>query len=194
MDATRSISRPAPAFWHDVGIGALVGIGGAIVMIVFAMIAAATYHHTGFFTPLYHIASAVLAPSTMMRSMEGGMHGDAFVFSLGPAVVGLGLHLATGAFWGGIFGLIVSTGWLRGPVGLLGGIVYGLLVLVVMAFVALPVIASVFGGGQPISDMPKLAGWGTFTVEHALYGAVLGSWASLRRGRIGHDTEGGAAA
>jgi hypothetical protein len=194
MDATRSISRPAPAFWHDVGIGALVGIGGAVVMAMFAMIASATYHHTGFFTPMYHIASAVLAPSTMMRSMEAGMHGDAFVFSLGPAVVGFALHLATGAFWGAVFGLIVSTGWLRGPVGLLGGIVYGLLVLVVMAFVGLPLIASVFGGGQPISDMPKLAGWGTFTIEHALYGTVLGVWASLRPGRIGHGTEAGVAA
>jgi hypothetical protein len=101
--------------------------------------------------------------------------------------VGLGLHLATGAFWGAVFGLIVSTGWLRGPVGLLGGIVYGLLVLVVMAFLALPVIAAVFGGGQPISDMPKLAGWGTFTIEHALYGAVLGLWASRQRLEAGRD-------
>jgi hypothetical protein len=187
MDAARSISRPAPALWHDVGVGALVGVGAAIVMAIFAMIASATYHHTGFFTPLYHIASAVIAPSTMMRSMEGGMHGNAFVFSLGPAIVGLGLHLATGAFWGAIFGLIVSTGWLRGPVGLLAGIVYGLAVMVVMAFLALPVIAAVFGGGQPISDMPKLAGWGTFTIEHALYGAVLGLWASLRTREVGRD-------
>jgi hypothetical protein len=50
-------------------------------------------------------------------------------------------------------------------------------VMVVMAFVALPVIASLFDGGEPISDMPRLAGWGTFAIEHAIYGAVLGLWA-----------------
>jgi hypothetical protein len=49
-----------------------------------------------------------------------------------------------------------------------------------MAFLALPVFASVFGGGEPISDMPKLAGWGTFAIEHAIYGAVLGLWPLLR--------------
>jgi hypothetical protein len=96
-------------------------------------------------------------------------------------VLGLALHLLTGAFWGAIFGLIVSTGWLHGVAGLVGGVVYGLLVLLVMAFVALPVIASVFGGGDPISDMPKLAGWGTFTIEHVIYGALLGLW-PMRRG------------
>jgi hypothetical protein len=35
--------------------------------------------------------------------------------------VGLGLHLLTGAFWGAIFGLIVSTGRLNGWIGLLAG-------------------------------------------------------------------------
>jgi hypothetical protein len=29
--------------------------------------------------------------------------------------------------------------------------------------------------------MPVLAGWGTFTIEHAIYGAVLGLWPLLRR-------------
>jgi hypothetical protein len=136
----------------------------------------ATYQGTGFFTPLYHIASSLIDPATMMRSMEAAANGDAFTFSAGPAAVGVMLHLLTGAFWGAIFGLIVSTGRLNGWIGLLGGIVYGLVVMVVMAFVALPVIAEVFGGGDPISDMPRLVGWGTFTIEHAIYGAVLGIW------------------
>jgi hypothetical protein len=167
--------------WRHVWVGALVGVLAALVMGVFAMIASATYHDTGFFTPLHHIASALIAPDAMMRSMEAGMAGDTFAISVGPALLGLALHLVTGAFWGAVFGLLVSTGWLRGVGGFLAGIVYGLAVMVVMAFVALPVIANVFGGGEPISDMPKLAGWGTFTIEHALYGAVLGLWA-LRRG------------
>jgi hypothetical protein len=180
MERTYQGSRGAAFPWHQVRIGAVLGVAAAIVMGIFAMIASATYHDTGFFTPLHHIASAVVAPDAMMRSMEAGMAGDTFAISIGPALVGLALHLVTGAFWGAIFGLLVSTGWLRGVGGLIGGIVYGLAVMVVMAFVALPVIASVFGGGAPISDMPKLAGWGTFAIEHAMYGAVLGLWPLLK--------------
>ena len=187
MDATRSAPRATWLSWDHVRTGALLGIVAALVMGIFAMVASATYHDTGFFTPLHHIASAVIAPDAMMRSMEAGMGGDTFDISVGPALLGLGLHLTTGAFWGAIFGLIVATGWLRGGIGLLGGVVYGLLVLVVMAFVALPLIASVFGGGEPISDMPRLAGWGTFTIEHAIYGAVLGLWPMRRAADRAHE-------
>jgi hypothetical protein len=183
METTPSISRSTSVPWGHVGTGAVLGAGAAIVMAIFAMIAAATYQGTGFFTPLYHIASSVLDPSAMMRSMEAAGTGDNFVFSAGPALVGFSLHLLTGAFWGAIFGLIVSTGQLRGVVGLIAGIFFGLAVMVVMAFVGLPVIANVFNGGEPISDMPRLAGWGTFTIEHAIYGAVLGLWPLLRASR-----------
>jgi hypothetical protein len=189
MDATRHLSRTTSVGWRYVGVGALLGVAAALVMGIFAMTASATYHDTGFFTPLHHIASALIAPDAMMRSMEAGMAGDTFAISPGPALLGLGLHLATGAFWGAIFGLLVSTGWLRGIGGLVGGVLYGLAVMVVMALVALPAIASVFGGGQPISDMPRLAGWGTFTIEHAIYGAVLGLWPLVKRSELasGHD-------
>jgi predicted secreted protein len=185
MDTTHAASRSTPVSWHHVRVGALLGVVAAVVMGVFAMIASATYHDTGFFTPLHHIASALIEPTAMMRSMEAGMAGDTFAISVGPALLGLALHLATGAFWGAIFGLIVSTGWLRGVTGLVAGIVYGLAVMVVMAFLALPVIAAVFGGGEPISDMPRLAGWGTFAIEHAIYGAVLGLWPLLRGPELG---------
>ncbi len=185
MDATHAASRSTPVSWHHVRVGALLGAVAAIAMGMFAMIASATYHGTGFFTPLHHIASALIEPTAMMRSMEAGMAGDTFAISVGPALLGLALHLITGAFWGAIFGLIVSFGWLRGVIGLLGGIVYGLAVMIVMAFVALPLIAAVFGGGEPVSDMPRLAGWGTFAIEHAIYGAVLGLWPLLRGSELG---------
>jgi hypothetical protein len=181
MERTYETSRSAAFPWHEVRVGALVGVVGAVIMGVYAMIASATIHDTGFFTPLHHIASALVAPDAMMRSMEAGMAGDTFAISAGPALLGLALHLVTGAFWGAIFGLSVATARLHGAGGLIAGIVYGLAVMVVMAFVALPLIASLFGGGDPISDMPQLAGWWTFTIEHAIYGAVLGLWA-LRRG------------
>jgi hypothetical protein len=174
-----TIPRSTSISWGRVLTGAAVGVVAAIAMATFAMIAAATYQGTGLFTPLYHIASSVIDPATMMRSMEAAAGGDAFTFSAGPAAVGLGLHLLTGAFWGAIFGLIVSTGRLNGWIGLLAGVVYGLVVMVVMAFVALPVIAELFDGGEAISDMPRLAGWGTFTIEHVIYGAVLGLWPLL---------------
>jgi hypothetical protein len=185
MDTTHAASRSTPVSWHHVRVGALLGVVAALVMGMFAMIASATYHDTGFFTPLHHIASALIEPTAMMRSMEAGMAGDTFAISVGPALLGLALHLATGAFWGAIFGLIVSTGWLRGVTGLIAGIVYGLAVMLVMAFLALPVIAAAFGGGEPISEMPRLAGWGTFAIEHAMYGAVLGLWPLLKGSELG---------
>ena len=185
MDTTHAASRSTPVSWHHVRIGALLGIVAAVLMGMFAMIASATYHGTGFFTPLHHIASALIEPTAMMRSMEAGMAGDTFAISVGPALLGLGLHLVTGAFWGAMFGLIVSTGRLRGVTGLVGGIVYGLVVMAVMAFLALPVISPVFGGGEPVSDMPRLAGWGTFAIEHAIYGAVLGLWPLLKGPELG---------
>jgi hypothetical protein len=181
MATAGSISRSISVPWRQVVTGAAVGVVAAVAMAMFAMIAAATYQGTGFFTPLYHIASSVIDPATMMRSMEAAAGGDAFTFSAGPAAVGVGLHMLTGAFWGAIFGLLVSTGRLSGWVGFLGGIVYGLAVMVVMSFVTLPVIAEVFGGGEAISDMPRLVGWGTFTIEHVIYGAVLGLWPLLTR-------------
>jgi hypothetical protein len=185
MDTAHAASKPTSIPWHHIRTGAILGVVAAVVMGMFAMIASATYHDTGFFTPLHHIASVVIEPTAMMRSMEAGMAGDTFAISVGPALLGLGLHLLTGASWGAIFGLLVSFGWIRGVAGLLGGIVYGLAVMVVMAFLALPVIASVFGGGEPISDMPRLAGWGTFAIEHALYGAVLGLWPLLKGSELG---------
>jgi hypothetical protein len=185
MDLTHAASSSTSVSWHHVRVGALLGIVAAVVMGTFAMIASATYQDTGFFTPLHHIASALIEPTAMMRSMEAGMAGDTFAISVGPAMLGLGLHLATGAFWGAIFGLIVSTGWLRGVTGLVAGIAYGLAVMLVMAFLALPAVAAVFGGGDPISDMPRLVGWGTFAIEHAMYGAVLGLWPLLGGSEIG---------
>jgi hypothetical protein len=191
MDTAHSASRSTPVPWHHVRVGALLGVVAAVAMGMFAMVASATYHDTGFFTPLHHIASALIGPTAMMRSMEAGMAGDTFAISVGPALLGFALHLVTGAFWGAVFGLLVSTGRLRGVTGLVGGIVYGLAVMLVMAFVALPLIAAAFGGGEPISDMPRLAGWGTFAIEHAIYGAVLGLWPLLKGPELGprHSAE-----
>ena len=55
------------------------------------------------------------------------------------------------------------------------GAIYGLAVMALMSFIALPII------GQ--GDMPKMVGWPTFSIEHALYGGTLGVWLAVARVR-----------
>jgi uncharacterized membrane protein YagU involved in acid resistance len=156
-----------------VTIGAVGGAVGAVVMAIFAMIAAATYQHTGFFTPLYHIASPIIGTETMLRSM-----GTTY-FSAGPALLGLVVHMIVGIAFGIIFALVASRVGLRGPAAIGIGIVYGLAVMLFMAYIGLPITAAVLRGGDMVSDMATLVGWGTFSAEHAIYGLVLGAtWAA----------------
>lgn len=172
-------------------IGAVAGVLASLVMAVYAMVAA-WVQDTGFFTPLYHIASVVAAPDTMMTSMEAGMAGDAFHFSFGIAVLGAVIHMLTGAFYGAIFGLVVAR--LRlGTLALTAlGLVWGAIVLVVSAFALLPLAAEVSGAGEPIADMASMAGWTTFTVEHLIFGVVLGAIVGVRRARSAHTATQGA--
>jgi hypothetical protein len=155
-------------------VGMLGGMAGGIVMAMYAMVVSATVKDVGFFTPLYHIASSIISPQAMMTSMDDAAHGHAGYFTAGPALVGLLVHMMTGAVAGGAFGAAVAGRGLARPVTVAVGGVFGLLVLLANSFVGLPVVASVFGGGGPISDMPKMVGWGTFTVEHLMFGLVLG--------------------
>ena len=78
---TRGLARPAI-------MGAMVG--------AMAMIAAATYQGTGFFTPLYHIASVYIEPKTTMTSMQHGMADSTFYIVFGPAVLGAVIHMMVG--------------------------------------------------------------------------------------------------
>jgi len=153
--------------------GAVVGVLASLVMAVYAMIAAWA-KDTGFFTPLYHIASLWISPDTMVTSMEDDMGGDAFHFELGPAVLGAVIHMTTGAVYGVLFAVAVSRLALGAPVLGLAGLVWGGVVFVVSAFVGLPVAAALFDSGDQISDMAEMAGWGTFVIEHLLYGLVVG--------------------
>lgn len=166
--------------------GAVVGVVAAMGMALFAMIAAATYQGTGFFTPMYHIASVFVDPAAMMTSMEQAAAGDLFYFTPGAAALGMGMHLAVGAGYGAVFGALIHAVQLRGAVAVPVGLLYGLAVLLFSSFVLLPATAAVVGGGDPIRDMPTMVGWGTFTAEHALFGVVLGFWPALfRRERRG---------
>jgi hypothetical protein len=163
-------------------VGAAAGIVASIVMGIFAMVAAATYQETGFFTPLYHIASPLIGGDPMMGSMEAAAQGEAFTFDAGPALLGLAIHMIVGALWGVLFFVLVRAIGLRGAAPLvIAGIVFGLVVMLFMSFVTLPLTAAIVGGGKPIEEMPSMVGWGTFSVEHAIFGLVVGVWAAARR-------------
>ncbi|WP_235870672.1 hypothetical protein [Rhodococcus xishaensis] len=160
--------------------GALAGVAASIVMAAYAMIAAATYQDSGFFTPLYHIAATFIAPDAMMSSMQSAAGGDSFYFSAGPALLGAVIHMMVGAVYGAIFGLLVWVAKLRGISVFVSGIVWGLVVFAASVWVGLPIAAALFGGGDPIRTMASMVGYPTFLVEHLLYGGVLGVLLAVR--------------
>jgi hypothetical protein len=171
--------------------GALWGIIAAAVMAMYAMVAGLTYLNSGFFTPLYHIASSVIEPTAMMTSMQKAMEGQSnFHFTFGPAAVGMMVHFATGVIYGVVFALLARALRLSGGAAVLAGMVYGAVVLLFSSFVGLPVAAALFDGGDPIADMPRMVGWTTFTIEHVMYGAILGvGWMLASRPAMGQRAE-----
>lgn len=174
-----------------VAVGLLGGLAGAVLMAIYAMVVSAVYKDVGFFTPLYHIGSAFASGEAMMASMEEAAAGNSFFFDAGPAAVGLLVHMVTGAAAGAVFGALASLVALSRPVTVAAGVLYGVVVLVGNALIGLPVVASLFGGGEPIAEMPAMAGWGTFIAEHLIFGLVLGAvvaaWANRPRSREAAD-------
>jgi hypothetical protein len=172
---TRSISQTGLTRWLLIGAGA--GVIASVVMAMYAMLAA-WENGTGFFTPLYHIASLWASGDAMMTSMEEAMTGQDFHFTFGTAILGAAIHMMTGAMYGAVFGLLVGLVASRLRLGLVvlaaAGLVYGFLVFVVSAYIGLPLAAAVFDSGDPIKNMAEMAGWGTFIIEHLLFGLVLG--------------------
>lgn len=173
-------SKRSPA--QAVAFGAGAGVVASLAMAMYAMIAA-WEKGTGFFTPLYHIASLWASPDAMMASMKAAMAGSDFHFLFGAAVLGAMIHMMTGAMYGAVFGLVVSRLDLKFGMLVGAGAVYGALVFVISAFIGLPVAAAVFGSGDQITHMAKLAGWGVFFVEHVIYGLVLGILVAAARKR-----------
>lgn len=153
--------------------GAGAGVIASLAMAMYAMVAS-LMKGTGFFTPVYHIASVVAPGDSMMASMQNAASGGSFHFVLGTALIGVLVHMLTGAMYGAVFGLIVSRFNLKLAVLAAIGVAYGALVFAVSAFVALPIVGGVLGGGDPITNMAEMAGWGVFSTEHLLFGLVLG--------------------
>lgn len=158
-------------------IGLVGGMVAAMVMAAYAMTAAATYQDTGFFTPLYHIGSAFgsgEAAAAMKTSMEGAGTGDLYHFAATPAALGVGIHLIAGAGWGIVFALGVRALRIARASVVPLGTVFGLAVMLVMAYAVLPAVAEAFNSGAPIRDMATMVGWGTFAVEHVIFGLGVG--------------------
>jgi uncharacterized membrane protein YagU involved in acid resistance len=147
--------------------GAIAGMVAGAVMAMYAMLASATFLHQGFFTPLYGIASPIVGTSAMATSMQQGVY-----FSLGPALVGLIVHMMWSAMFGVIFALIARAVRLHGALALVAGVTFGLAVQLVMSVIVLPLVGQ--GGMAGEIGLPS------FTVEHLLFGLTLGLWVALR--------------
>lgn len=157
-------------FGRTLVVGAIAGVIASLVMAMFAMIAAATYQHSGFFTPLFHIGSVLIDPSTMMASMQQAMAGSNFYFAFGPAVVGAVVHMMVGAMYGIVFAVIVRMAKLRGVNLLIAGMIYGAIVFAVSAWIGLPLAAAILASGDQIANMASMVGYGTFVTEHIMFG------------------------
>lgn len=163
-----------------IGFGVVAGIVAGAAMAMYAMVAGATYLGTGFFTPLYHIASPLIGGEPMNTSMESAMSDGNFYFEGGPAVAGLAIHMGWSMLFGAAFALIAGVARVRRGAAIVAGVVYGLGVMAIMSLLTLPVTAEVVGGGKAVEEMPTMVGWTSFTIEHALFGFILGVWVALR--------------
>src|SRR2546428_13968049 len=95
MSSTRDTGQLIPLLL----LGALVGVIGGILMALFTMLATTTYLQMGFFTPLYAIVAPLIGQQPLSTSLKSG----GFYFALGPALLGLAVHL----LWAALLGLIL---------------------------------------------------------------------------------------
>lgn len=183
--STETKHHASATLQRGIAVGAGAGVVASIAMGAYAMVASLV-KDTGFFTPLHHIATLFAEPADMMTSMMSADMGEgAWEIAAGTALLGLVIHMVTGAVYGAFFGVVaVLLRWTGVGLLALAGLVWGGIVFLVSAFVGLPLAAAVFGvddlaegpmaGMNPIADMAEMAGWGTFVVEHLVFGLVIG--------------------
>src|SRR5260370_24459814 len=97
----------------------------------------------------------------MTSLLQGG-----FYLALGPALLGLVVHLLWAALWGMIFGLLAHRLHLTGGVSIISGLVYGVLVMLVIIFIVVPIVRA--------PNLLHLLGSFLLTIDHPLvYGLPL---------------------
>ncbi|MHA7662013.1 hypothetical protein [Pseudomonas otitidis] len=154
--------------------GAVAGVVASMAMAMVAMFVSTAIKHTGFFTPLYHIGATFCGPDAMMQSAHAAMAGDSFTFIWGPAVVGAMIHMMVGAMYGAMFAVLAQMARLHGAVLIGAAMMWGLVVFAISSWIGLPIAAALFGGGDTVSNMAQIVGYGPFAIEHLMYGAALG--------------------
>jgi hypothetical protein len=151
--------------------GILAGMVAAVIMGLFAAIAAATWRHLPASTPLREIA-VLAAPSASQP--DGARE---------PLVLAGALHLALGGLFGALFGLAaraVRQQWRRQVHAVVAGVLYGVAVMALMSALVLPAAGRLSGAGEQISGLPGRVGWPTFAAAHLLFGLALGLWVLVR--------------
>jgi hypothetical protein len=165
--------------------GIFAGLVASVVMAVFAMVASGTYQGRGLFTPMYH-AAFIIDEETMGDAIAKAGEGEPFYFFRETFIFGMIAYVLLGGAFGGLFAVVAKKLRLQGTRAILGGVVYGLGVMVVMSLAVLPGAAKLFGAGEPISRMGAEVGWPTFVAQFAVFGLALGGWPFLRPQDI-HD-------
>jgi hypothetical protein len=161
--------------------GVLAGIAAAVVMGLFATVAAATYRHLQLSAPLREIA-VLASPELAANSPAQQLH-----LAREPLIFAGAIHLAVGALFGAVFGLAARAARLRGAAAVAAGALYGLVVMALMSLVVLPAAGGLSGAGEPISNLAGRVGWATFAAAHLLFGLALGLWVLVRPWDVARD-------
>lgn len=174
MTTAASSTTSGHSVVHSLVRGAIAGVVASLVMAMVAMFMATAIQHTGFFTPLYHIAATFCGPDAMMQSAQAAMAGDSFTFIGGTALVGAMIHMMVGAMYGAVFAVLAQLARLHGAVLVAAAMMWGLVVFAISSWIGLPIAATLFDGGDPVRNMARIVGYGPFALEHLMFGAALG--------------------
>jgi hypothetical protein len=114
------------------------------------------------------------------RAALAAAPGDAFYWATGAALIGAGIHMMNSMVLGVVFGALARLARLRGLLAVIAGMVFALVVMLVMEWAVQPATEALFGGAPFTTQIPETIGWGTWTVSHLMFGAVVGLWPTLR--------------
>ena len=132
------------------------GVAGAIAIDLYLSIT----------LPLMHVANGITLSQWDASNLLGS---DAFRGGLSTAAIGFGIHLCVSVAWGIVFAFAYARiAWIREH-ALLAGLIFGALVMQVMAYLIVPL-------GHASHPAPSLSGWMNNFVAHTLFFGVPVAW------------------